>query len=182
MAAVARSRADQILCGTNKTRHAINAAVRRERGLGDWLPAAGERLVCLQNRHGLGLLNGTIWIVLQAVTGRGRETGREMVKLDLASEEGFVEFGLPVDRFFEYFDFGYALIVHKAQGSEWDSVMLVDESRVFGNEADRWRYTGITRASRRLTLARRLRGRRSARSSTSPPGCWPATPTRRSTS
>ena len=29
------------------------------------------------------------------------------------------------------FDYGYALTVHKAQGSQWDYVVLFDESRAF---------------------------------------------------
>jgi superfamily I DNA/RNA helicase len=48
----------------------------------------------------------------------------------------------------EEFDFGYALTVHKAQGSQWDRVVLVRE------HCARWLYTGITRACEQLTLIR----------------------------
>lgn len=44
------------------------------------------------------------------------------------------------------FDFGYATTVHKAQGSEWDHVLGVDESSMFGEHAHRHRYTLFTRA------------------------------------
>ena len=47
------------------------------------------------------------------------------------------------------FDYGYALTVHKAQGSQWDDVMLFDESYAFREHRARWLYTGVTRASRR---------------------------------
>lgn len=45
---------------------------------------------------------------------------------------------------------GWALTAHKAQGSEWDSVMVLD--RPFGSAADAraWRYTAATRARTRL--------------------------------
>jgi len=50
------------------------------------------------------------------------------------------------------FDYGYALTVHKAQGSQWNAVVLFDESFAFREHRNRWLYTGITRAARRLTL------------------------------
>ena len=50
------------------------------------------------------------------------------------------------------FDFGYALTVHKAQGSQWDDVVLFDESGAFPDNRDRWLYTGVTRAAKRLTI------------------------------
>ena len=52
------------------------------------------------------------------------------------------------------FDYGYALTCHKAQGSQWDSVMLVDESSVFKQNSHRWLYTAITRAAEHLTIVR----------------------------
>jgi exodeoxyribonuclease-5 len=50
------------------------------------------------------------------------------------------------------FDFGYALTVHKAQGSQWDDVTLFDESFAFREHRARWLYTGVTRAAKKLTL------------------------------
>jgi exodeoxyribonuclease-5 len=52
------------------------------------------------------------------------------------------------------FDFAYALTVHKAQGSEWDRVLLLDESHCWKQDgtAANWLYTGITRASQQLTV------------------------------
>jgi exodeoxyribonuclease-5 len=50
------------------------------------------------------------------------------------------------------FDYGYVLTVHKAQGSQWDDVVLFDESAAFGESRQRWLYTGITRAAKRLTV------------------------------
>ena len=56
---------------------------------------------------------------------------------------------------YDEFDYGYALTVHKAQGSQWGDVILIDESRCFRNDRARWLYTGITRASERVTVVTR---------------------------
>jgi ATP-dependent exoDNAse (exonuclease V) alpha subunit len=53
---------------------------------------------------------------------------------------------------YDEFDYGYVLTVHKAQGSQWDDVVLFDESFAFSDSRDRWLYTGITRAAKRLTV------------------------------
>ncbi|WP_294448125.1 AAA family ATPase [uncultured Mailhella sp.] len=45
------------------------------------------------------------------------------------------------------FDFGYAITVHKSQGSEWDNVFLLNDHPV-DNEFYRWWYTAVTRAKR----------------------------------
>jgi exodeoxyribonuclease-5 len=55
-------------------------------------------------------------------------------------------------RWSDEFTFGDALTVHKSQGSQWDSVVLFDESAAFREDGARWLYTGITRAARELTL------------------------------
>jgi len=52
------------------------------------------------------------------------------------------------------FDFGYALTVHKSQGSQWDNVVLFDESGAFREHRNRWLYTGITRAAEKLTIVK----------------------------
>ena len=53
---------------------------------------------------------------------------------------------------YDEFDFGYVLTVHKAQGSQWDDVVLFDESFAFPDSRERWLYTGVTRAAKRLTV------------------------------
>ena len=59
-----------------------------------------------------------------------------------------------VKRNFDDFDYGYVLTVHKAQGSQWDNVLIFDESRAFRQEKEKWLYTGITRAAKSLTIVR----------------------------
>jgi exodeoxyribonuclease-5 len=53
---------------------------------------------------------------------------------------------------FDEFDYGYVLTVHKSQGSQWDDVVLFDESDAFRENRGRWLYTGVTRAAKRLCV------------------------------
>jgi exodeoxyribonuclease-5 len=59
-----------------------------------------------------------------------------------------------VKKSLDLFDFGYALTVHKAQGSEAPEVLLFEERSRHMNDDEwrRWLYTGITRAQERLTI------------------------------
>lgn len=55
------------------------------------------------------------------------------------------------------FQFAYCITCHSAQGSEWDKVVLYDDSWADNNDAlfqARWRYTGITRAAKQLVWMR----------------------------
>ena len=52
------------------------------------------------------------------------------------------------------FEFAYAITCHKAQGSEFDSGVVFDESWLFGEDRHRWLYTAITRAKKRLLIVR----------------------------
>jgi hypothetical protein len=62
----------------------------------------------------------------------------------------------PIRRASDEFDYGYARIVHKAQGSQWDDVLLFDESFAFREHRTRWLHTGLTRAARRYRVPYRL--------------------------
>ncbi len=52
----------------------------------------------------------------------------------------------------EIIDWGWVITVHKSQGSQWDNVIVHDESGVFRQDAEKWLYTGVTRAANELTL------------------------------
>ncbi len=51
------------------------------------------------------------------------------------------------------FEFAYAVTCHKAQGSEYDFVIVLDESGRFENGKE-WLYTAITRAKKKLLIVR----------------------------
>lgn len=49
--------------------------------------------------------------------------------------------------------YGYAITTHKAQGSEWDKVLVIEENFPFDKvEHARWLYTACTRASEKLVV------------------------------
>lgn len=159
--------ADQVLVGTNRTRRLYNGRLRELKGLIDPLPAVGDKLVCLRNDKAKGLFNGGVWTVSRL---KGSDASR--VKMDVTPDEPGARRSVSVSvlrAFFEgeaeaipfaqrrksdEFDYGYALTVHKAQGSQWDDVVLFDESYAFREHRDRWLYTGLTRAAKRITVVR----------------------------
>ncbi|MDJ1157578.1 AAA family ATPase [Chelatococcus sp. SYSU_G07232] len=161
-------RADQVLVGLNKTRRAYNQRIRNLLGYRDPMPAAGEKLVCLRNDKSRGLLNGGTWTI-KAVRGEakgcvkmdvvpeeaGHDGGRSAVSIAVPRvffEGGEEELPFSKRREADEFTYGYALTVHKAQGSQWNEVVLFDESYAFREHRSRWLYTGITRAAERLTV------------------------------
>ena len=53
------------------------------------------------------------------------------------------------------FTYAYAITVHKAQGSEWNKVVVLEENFPFNKlEHARWLYTACTRSSEKLVLIR----------------------------
>jgi exodeoxyribonuclease-5 len=163
--------ADQVIVGRNKTRHAYNARIRTLKGIGSPVPAPGEKLVCLRNVKEKRLLNGSLWSVVDLPKLRRRDKGKGATRLTVRpDDEGVQERNVDVlvknefwdgresdlewqdKRGTEEFTYGYALTCHKAQGSQWDSVIVFDEGSTFREDAQRWRYTAITRAAERLTI------------------------------
>lgn len=56
--------------------------------------------------------------------------------------------------YFDAFDFGYCLTVHKAQGSEWGNVLVFEEPMGQWDDEykSRWLYTAITRSNHKLMI------------------------------
>lgn len=159
--------ADQVLVGRNKSRRLYNRRIRELKGFSEALPSSGDKLVCLRNNKNKGLLNGSIWTV---ETLGGLKSS--LLKMTLLPEDdvGALSVKARVNpAFFEgreneltyaqrrksdEFDYGYALTVHKSQGSQWDNVVLFDESFAFREHKDRWLYTAITRAADTITIVK----------------------------
>lgn len=54
------------------------------------------------------------------------------------------------------FAYAYAITCHKAQGSEWDKVLIFEEGFPFDKEEHkRWLYTAITRAKDKVVIVRK---------------------------
>lgn len=53
------------------------------------------------------------------------------------------------------FEYGYCVTGHKAQGSEWDNILVLEERFPFDKEEHaRWLYTCVTRSSSKLVLVK----------------------------
>lgn len=150
--------ADVALCWRNATRRRLN--VHRRGLLGHAGPLdAGEPVMCLRNDYRLGIFNGEVYrvarerapgddLLIETVSGRVIEALNALIE--------------DVDDDFDArrdddettpFALAYAATVHKAQGSEWPCVLLIDEY----NRSDGRReylYTGVTRASERAVVFR----------------------------
>lgn len=160
--------ADQILVGMNKTRRSYNARVRHLKGHAGDVPQAGERLVCLRNNYKKGLLNGSLWDTVESNLMPDSEKGIVKMLVDSADSAGLdrVEAKVPMEFFLgtedtlpwqdlrnvEQFTYGYALTVHKSQGSQWPFIYLFDESWAFRDQRGQHLYTGLTRAAERAIV------------------------------
>ncbi len=157
--------ADQVLVGLNKTRRLYNTRLRELLGRTSNMPVAGDKLVCLRNDRKKGLLNGGLWTIAELKTSKSQlvtmritpeeDPSAKPVKVSVFPNyfEG-TEDTLPYElrRHGDEFDYGYALTVHKAQGSQWDNVYLFDESYAFREHRARWLYTALTRAAKQVTV------------------------------
>ncbi|OLP61343.1 ATP-binding protein [Xaviernesmea oryzae] len=161
--------ADQVLVGTNRTRRRYNTRLRELKGFSTDYPQSGDKLVCLRNDPAKGLLNGSLWQVMTSsketvkpginlmIRPEDDDMDRGAAKIKLlkaAFEESEGEIPWSTRKRYDEFDYGYALTVHKAQGSQWNNVVLFDESFAFRDSRERWLYTGITRAAETLTIVR----------------------------
>ncbi len=155
-----------ILCGFNSTRTRLNSYVRKRLGFSQAVPTTGEKVICLKNNHDVGIYNGTTGKIA-SIEPEGSHWFKMKVKTDDVEFDGKVlrhQFGEPKTlreypglepkELGDLFDWGYAMTVHKAQGSEGRRVVLFEER--FPNMDDegwrRWLYTGITRAQERLLI------------------------------
>lgn len=163
-------KADQVLVGLNKTRAAYNFRMRQLLGRSGPMPEVGDTLVCLKNDRNKGIFNGGLWTVVEMKNRRKGHLNDHTIRMHVTSLD--FEMTEPVDvrvrkEFFEgagneipwrelngtqQFDYGYALTVHKAQGSQWGNVCLFDESGAFQSDRARWLYTAVTRAADRITI------------------------------
>lgn len=194
-------KADQILCGRNKTRLALNAEIRRYKGISEdaLLPTEGEKVICtlndwekpLDKQNKFYLVNGIIGIA-RDVKESFDDLATMQFQADFMDTEVKVPFDTGIFTHNEYthmygeramtlsdgtvvhegnfallhklrvaseepicrFEFAYAITCHKAQGSEFDFVIVFDEAWAFSEEKNRWLYTAITRAKEKLLIIR----------------------------
>jgi len=164
----------QVICGTNATRRWLNTAMKRAAGFGaDYPTGHGEKIICLKNRHDLGLINGMFLTLTEVrqdpddafafsamvetedgVSLGGRQSfwrGEYADHVAYDPERGRREW--QIRRGLIESSWGYAITCHKSQGSQWENVVVFDDG--FGRSAadrNRWLYTAITRAEKGLVI------------------------------
>lgn len=166
----------QVICGKNMTRWALTSSIREMCGFTSDAPMKDEPLIVRKNSKKYpALVNGGI------VTCEGSLPelieGDSSFFMDITDENGdtysveayqgmFEEHkGLMKDyasapkyaafdakRSAEIFDWAWCITTHAAQGSQWDRVIVHDESAVFKQDAIRWLYTAASRASEELVI------------------------------
>jgi exodeoxyribonuclease V len=160
-----------VIVGTHRWRTHFNRRYRERHDYFDHYPHESEQLVCLANDHKRGLLNGAIWIAeTDARLSANGETYDLLIRSDTDSklrllvsawahdldDRDAILKTLPHQKRKQHarFDYGYALTGHRAQGSQWDKVLVLDESSVFREHAANWLYSSVTRAAKQLIVVR----------------------------
>lgn len=167
-----------VLSGYNNTRISINKLIRKKIGFPKHLPiCTGEKIICLNNDRVIS--NGQLGIVLL----QKYQPMFDLWKLDVRFDNDLIHQVYCHEKFFnnskkynvfdemkilknQYpklknnincFTYGYCLTVHKAQGSEFDKVVLFEERlpNMSDYEYARWLYTGITRSKEKLFVINR---------------------------
>jgi len=157
-----------ILCGYNSTRTKINQFIRNALGFETAAPARNDRVICLRNNHKKAVCNGMLGTIMELEAAH-KDWYNAEIRMDDQTKpySGLIyapQFGAKSGVNFtkdrrlavqgDLFDFGYALTVHKAQGSQAKRVVMFEER--FAQMDDemwrRWLYTGVTRAEEELYL------------------------------
>lgn len=174
--------ADQILVAKNDTRSYINTQMRDILGHGNE-PEVDDKIICLKNNwnivsdSGDALVNGSLGIIKTIRLIKKPIIGKVyVITFDTEGSSGeyydilcdyklfnegvktlshgsYLSRRTPLNIKPNEFDYGYALTTWKAQGSEWDKVLLIEENFPFGKEErKRFLYTSVTRAKNKLVI------------------------------
>ena len=177
--------ADQILCGKNITRHALNEQLRKIKFAERYSkePINGDKIICLHNEWqeigstGEPLVNGMIGTIdnITLCDDKSKLYQPKMIA-NFTSDSGGLYEDLQMDykiftekettinkeNWWKYthvnkayeFDYGYAITVHKFQGSEAEKVVVFDEWLGDKDYHSKWLYTAVTRASKMLVIVK----------------------------
>lgn len=157
-----------ILTGYNHTRAKINDFIRQHKFFDITPePIVGDKVICLKNNHLKNIYNGMTGYIthLESIDEDAYyaeiDLGEIQYKGDIYKPQfgslktnNYVQGKRSKIRGLDLFDFGYALTVHKAQGSQAKRVILFEErfKQMDDNQWCRWLYTGVTRAEEELYI------------------------------
>ncbi|GAB7039734.1 MULTISPECIES: ATP-dependent DNA helicase [Catenuloplanes] len=188
---------DQVLVGTNKTRWQAIHLMRSLAGLCGPVPQPGDKIIGLANSTEADIFNGQQLRVASVLDQLPLHPEADRVRLLVEEDTGHRR---PLTVWLSGFQsiegekkakkegrgsvaaatFAQAITCHKSQGSQYDHVLVVDESYVFSRAAaaeaeraghppdaaaaaghingQRWLYTAITRAAERVVVIPGPRG------------------------
>jgi exodeoxyribonuclease-5 len=190
---------DQLLVGRNATRWQAIHLLRALRGQVSDIPVPGDRIIILANSGNAEVFNGQQFHVQNCAVSTRRD---DQLNLAVTDDEGAARdltawrcgfTGIEGEKAAKRdgrgtvvaATFGQAITTHKAQGSQWPRVLVIDEAGVFAGMAQRdkartrvaaglpdrgevaaaghlagqrWLYTAITRASDQVVIAPQIKG------------------------
>jgi len=127
----------QAICYTRNACMLINKEVRKLKGFRATVEP-GDRIICCRNNYSNNIANGQIFTCQSEVYGTittecGKRFGYTFDENNRAQNTVII-------------DYGYAITCHKAQGSEWESVCVIEDR----SASKEWRYTAATRSQKGL--------------------------------
>ena len=164
-----------VLCGKNKTREMLNDTIRNDvLGYPDRKPMLFDKVICRRNNwdeciNGIYLTNGLSGIITDV---NYCSLYRNILYMDFKPDfmdDSFdhltVDYrfltddwkskkDVPFDMEKERFEYAYAITVHLSQGSEYPSVLYMDETFHDPETLKRLQYTAVTRAVDRITYVK----------------------------
>lgn len=171
---------DAVICWKHVTRRRLNTHIRKLKGFYQQsitFPVVGDTLIITKNDNELGIFNGMfcevveepklfegyLEVMVRKETDAPGDNPTKLTLLNANFEEYHDEKAWEKTQPWNHkgkqrADFGYALTCHKAQGSQWDSVLVIEENVLnwfkpgIQEERARWLYTAVTRAAKKLTM------------------------------
>ena len=166
------ARAEQILCGRNDTRHAINEQVREFLGRTSPYPEAEDRIMVLKNNKEYNVVNGMMGTAIGDYYGYSEKSNT--IKVEVELEDGRQIIAPMLVPYFQdpgnketlyeapgwsrkanlHCDYAFCCTTHKAQGSQYNSGIVLDEPLGKTDEdRRRWQYTAVTRFAQRVVVS-----------------------------
>lgn len=104
----------------------------------------GDKIINTKNNYELNIFNGDMGLIKDVINGKGYQTlvcniNGENIEVTEKEHRDAIELG-------------YAITVHKAQGSEWNKVIVVADSQQRYMINKNWFYTAITRGISSVTI------------------------------
>lgn len=163
----------QPIVAINRVRMTINRQVRAKRGFEGQLPLQGERVICAKNDRDHAIFNGGQGLLISdakrlldgqnfrmSVQMDDHKTPIKNIPVHTALFDQHFDESIPkperMAKGIQQFDFGYTLTCHKAQGSEFPDITIIDDAGVFRADMWKWRYTALTRSSGAVSYLRRV--------------------------